>query len=56
MAQLYLRDQEINTVFDLRGNKENDITFSLGWALAQSDSFVKRFFNDLFPHQRICGM
>src|SRR5438552_15239487 len=51
MAQLYLRDREINTIFDLRGDKENDITFSLGWALARSDSFVTRFLKDLFPYQ-----
>jgi len=51
MAQLYLGKQEINTVFDLRGDKENDITFSLGWALAQSDIFLKRLLKDLFPNQ-----
>ncbi len=51
MAQLYLHDREINTVFDLRGDRENDITFSLGWALAQSDIFLARFLRDIFPQR-----
>jgi len=46
-----LSKKEINTVFDLRGDKENDITFSLGWALAQSDVFLARFLKDIFPKQ-----
>ena len=50
MAQLYLNGQEINTVFD-RGDKENDITFSLGWALAQSDVFLANFLKDVFPQK-----
>jgi hypothetical protein len=49
MAQLHLHGQKINTVFDLLGNKENDITFSLGWALAHSDSFQRRLLSNLFP-------
>jgi hypothetical protein len=49
MAQLYLHDREIKTAFDLLGSDENDITFSLGWGLAQSDVFRARFFKDVFP-------
>ena len=50
MAQLYLNGEEINTVFD-RGDKENDITFSLGWALTQSDVFLAHFLKEIFPKQ-----
>jgi len=50
MAQLYLNGQDINTVFD-RGDKENDITFSLGWTLAQSDVFLEYFLKDIFLKQ-----
>jgi hypothetical protein len=46
MTELRLRGQVVNTVFDLLGANENDMTFSLGWALARCpeflDSFVKR--------------
>jgi hypothetical protein len=51
MAQLYLHDREIKTAFDLLGSDENDITFSLGWGLAQSGVFRERFFKDVFPQQ-----
>ncbi|HXB02857.1 MAG TPA: hypothetical protein VNV15_08580 [Opitutaceae bacterium] len=49
MAQLYLHNQEVATVFDLLGDKENDVTFSLGWALTQSPSFRRRLLKNLFP-------
>ena len=32
---LYLRGEPIDTVFDLLGKKENDLTYSLGWAICQ---------------------
>ena len=48
VAQLYLHDREIKTVFDLLGSDENDITFSLGWGLAQSPSFRRQLLKDIF--------
>lgn len=50
MAELRLYKREVNTVFDLLGSKEDDITYSLGWALANSDSFVRAFLGELSNH------
>lgn len=41
MADLTLHGKPVNTVFDLLGDKENDITYSLGWGLANSDAFAR---------------
>ncbi len=49
MTDLYLHGNEIRTIFDLLGGKENDITYSVGWALAHSDIFTSQVLNDLFP-------
>lgn len=40
MAELLLHGKPIRTVFHLLGKRENDLTYSLGWALAQSPRFV----------------
>jgi 3-methyladenine DNA glycosylase AlkD len=40
--ELLLHSRPVRTVFDLLGDKEDDITYSLGWALAQSDRLVRR--------------
>lgn len=49
LSDLFLHHNEIKTVFDLLGNKENDITYSVGWALARSESFLGQVLEDLFP-------
>lgn len=43
MADLTIGGQPVETVFDLLGSKENDITYALGWGLAQSDDLLRRF-------------
>jgi hypothetical protein len=43
MAELTVGGQRAETVFDLLGRKENDITYALGWGLAQSDDLLSRF-------------
>jgi len=48
VPELTLRDRPIHTVFDLLGRKENDITFSLGWALANSDELTARLLAEAF--------
>ena len=48
MTDLFLHGREVKTVFDLLGDKENDITFSIGWAFAQCDSFLRLFLKGLF--------
>ncbi len=35
MARLLLRNTEVATVFNLLGTKENDLSYSLGWALTR---------------------
>src|SRR4051812_20047411 len=41
--KLTCRSREVRTVFDLLGDKENDMTFSLGWVMGVSHHFVKAF-------------
>jgi hypothetical protein len=41
--------QEVSTIFDLFGSKENDMTFSLGWVLSRSEAFLRLLIAD------VCG-
>ena len=43
MANLYLREHKIDTVFQLLGENENDISYSVAWALANCPSFLDAF-------------
>jgi hypothetical protein len=38
-ADLFLHGKAISSVFDLLGHDENDITYSVGWALAECSTF-----------------
>lgn len=49
MVELRLHGEQVQTVFDLLGKKENDITYSLGWALSQSDRLATALLEDVFP-------
>lgn len=40
MTELRLHRRVVHTVFDLLGDREDDLTYSLGWALGQSDELV----------------
>lgn len=40
---IYLHRKEISRVFDLLGDAENDMTYSLGWCLAQAPQFLEKF-------------
>jgi hypothetical protein len=53
MADLTLHGRTIRTVFDLLGKKENDLTYSLGWGLVQSDSLVQRLLADVFRSESV---
>lgn len=48
-VDLTLHGRQVGTVFDLLGDKENDITYSVGWAMAQSDRLTAAFVEDLLP-------
>lgn len=43
MAKLKLHGRKIVSIFQLLGENENDITYSLGWALSQSKAFLREF-------------
>lgn len=38
----------MGTVFDLLGKKEDDITYSVGWGLAQSEGFARALMDEVF--------
>jgi hypothetical protein len=42
-SQIRLNGEPVETVFDLLGRKENDITYALGWGLAQAPPLMKAF-------------
>jgi hypothetical protein len=52
-AELSLHGRPIASVFELLGTKENDITFSLGWALAQSPSLRSGLMRAIFPKEDV---
>lgn len=43
MSELFIHKKKINSVFQLLGEKENDISYSVGWALANSHNFLDVF-------------
>ncbi len=52
MLDLTLYGRPVRTVFDLLGKKENDLTYSLGWGLGQSDTFVQRLLREVFADKQ----
>ena len=48
MTKLMKSDQQVDTVFELLGTKENDMTFSLGWTLAKCDVFNQQLATTMF--------
>jgi hypothetical protein len=40
---IFVYNRRLTSVFELLGSRENNITYSLGWALAHSPSFRSRF-------------
>jgi hypothetical protein len=49
MSDIYLYGKKIESVYELLGVKENDITYSIGWALAQSKEFSSALVNKIIP-------
>ena len=50
MATLESYGREVHSVFQLLGDKENDISLSMSWALAKCPEFLKAVV------QHICGL
>jgi len=43
LSDIYLHGNKIESIFELLGDRENDITYSIGWALAKSQAFLHTF-------------
>lgn len=43
MADLVLHSKQINSIFQLLGDKENDISYSVSWALSKCSELLKEF-------------
>lgn len=52
MTEIYLHDQKLDNIFELLGTDEDDITYSIGWVLSQSSSFLKLFLSEVFPRKK----
>jgi hypothetical protein len=48
VSELTLHGRPVETVFDLLGDKEDDITYSVGWGLAQSEAFARALLAEAF--------
>jgi hypothetical protein len=51
VAELTLYSRPVRTVFDLLGTKEDDITYSVGWGLAQSEAFTRAVLAEAFDEE-----
>ncbi|SRR5713101_8455319 len=47
MSELFLYKRKVESVFQLLGEHENDLTCSVAWALAKSPSFLSQFIQDV---------
>src|SRR5207244_271135 len=51
-----LRGQPVPSVFNLLGQKENDITFSMGWALSRSPELLENFLQNALHTKKACDL
>lgn len=54
-TSLTIHGRTTGTVFDLLGTKENDLTYSLGWALANVPALEERILSDVVQRHRVRG-
>ena len=52
-TDLLLHGQKVDSIFQLLGSKENDMTYSLGWALAQCPGLLRSMLHALFPEETV---
>jgi 3-methyladenine DNA glycosylase AlkD len=50
MPELQLHNKSIETIFQLLGESENAITYSVGWALYRSPAFLREFLEAAIVH------
>jgi hypothetical protein len=48
MTDLTLYGRRVETVFELLGEAEDDITYSVGWGLAQSEDFARALLGEVY--------
>jgi hypothetical protein len=46
MPELYLHNKQVESLFQLLGQDENDITYSVGWAMHKSPAFLSEFLKE----------
>lgn len=49
-STLTLHGRQLASIFELLGEKENDFTYSIGWALSRCPTFLKAFLAGVFPN------
>lgn len=47
MTLLKIYNEEVDNIFQLIGKQENDVSYSIGWALSQSYEFLRAFVNKI---------
>lgn len=52
MTDLYLHNRKVDSVFQLLGEHENDISYSVAWALAQCPIFLKTFLQKVIGYKK----
>ena len=52
MTEIYLHSRRLDSIFELLGVKENDITYSLGWAFSKSPVFLGNVLKQVFPNEK----
>ncbi len=48
MTVITIHGRSVHTVFDLLGQRENDLTYALGWGLANAPELTRSFLADLY--------
>lgn len=51
MSEIFIYNKKITSIFQLLGEKENDISFSVGWALANAHKFLDVFLKETIGWQ-----
>ena len=56
MPELFLHNRRVESVFSLLGQRENDITFSMGWALSRSPLLLQSFLQKALRTRHRCDL
>lgn len=50
MSELLLHGRELESIFELLGDRENDITYSVGWSMSRCTVFLRAVLTHLLPN------